>query len=130
MNAKQFILGGNATFTIENLDTGNYFTFKVRQPDSNKPHFVKVLTGPDNTQDYQFLGTIFNKQTYRHGKKSRITQNAQSAKVFQWLWQNIDNLPDNVEVKHMGNCGVCGRPLTTPESLDRGIGPICWEEMQ
>ncbi len=24
-----------------------------------------------------------------------------------------------------GNCSVCGRTLTVPESIDRGIGPIC-----
>jgi len=26
-----------------------------------------------------------------------------------------------------GNCACCGRPLTDPESIRRGIGPECWE---
>jgi hypothetical protein len=26
-----------------------------------------------------------------------------------------------------GSCGCCGRELTDPESIERGIGPICWE---
>lgn len=25
-----------------------------------------------------------------------------------------------------GSCGCCGRELTDPESIQRGIGPICW----
>ena len=45
MNAPlQFILAGNALFTVENTATGNRFTFKVRRPDDDKPHFVSVLT--------------------------------------------------------------------------------------
>jgi len=26
---------------------------------------------------------------------------------------------------HHGKCGKCGRPLSNPESIRRGIGPIC-----
>jgi len=33
----QFILAGNALFTVENAETGNRFTFKVRKPDDDKP---------------------------------------------------------------------------------------------
>ena len=40
----RFILAGNAVFTVENTATGNRFTFKVRRPDDDKPHFVSVLT--------------------------------------------------------------------------------------
>ena len=62
MNAPlQFILAGNALFTVENTATGNRFTFKVRKPDDDKPHFVSVLTGPDNEHDYAFLGTVFTR---------------------------------------------------------------------
>ena len=25
-----------------------------------------------------------------------------------------------------GHCGICGRELTHPESVERGIGPVCW----
>ena len=55
----RFILAGNAVFTVENTGTGNRFTFKVRKPDDTKPHFVSVLTGPNNESDYAFLGTVF-----------------------------------------------------------------------
>ena len=29
----------------------------------------------------------------------------------------------------IGHCGVCGRTLTNPESLERGIGPVCADKM-
>ena len=58
-NLVQFITAGNALFTLENTATGNRFTFRVRQPGDDKPHFVSVLTGADNESDYTFHGTIF-----------------------------------------------------------------------
>lgn len=30
--------------------------------------------------------------------------------------------------KHTGSCACCGRELTNPESIDRGIGPVCAEK--
>jgi hypothetical protein len=27
--------------------------------------------------------------------------------------------------KEIGRCGMCGRTLTNPESIERGIGPVC-----
>jgi len=122
---KSFILAGNAIFTVVNTKTGNRFTYRVRQPSASSPHFVSVLIGPDNTNDYTFLGTIFNKARYHRGHKSSISFNATSAKCFWWLWKNIDNLPDCIEINHEGHCGRCGRLLTTPESVEAGFGPIC-----
>lgn len=29
----------------------------------------------------------------------------------------------------IGRCGICGRTLTDPESIERGIGPICAEKV-
>lgn len=31
-----------------------------------------------------------------------------------------------IRVLSSGACAICGRKLTTPESIDRGIGPECW----
>jgi hypothetical protein len=126
--ARQSVVAGNATLTFRNSETGNRFTFKVVKPDRkdpNCPHFVKVLTGSDNENDFTFLGTIFTDGNYRHGRKSRITRDAQSAKVFEWIWRNIDDLPEILEVWHEGRCLRCGRKLTVPESIESGYGPEC-----
>lgn len=132
MDAKSFILAGNATFTLVNEESGNRFTFKVVRPDEDTPHFVKVLTGSDNEDDFTFLGTIFNKRDFRHGRRSRITPEAQSAKAFNWAWPRIlsDGLPPQVKVFHEGRCGRCGRKLTVPESIESGIGPECSKRME
>ena len=125
--AKAFILAGKATFTVQNADTGRRFTFNVVKPKEHTPHFVKVLTSPDNEGGYSYLGTIFDGQTYRHGRKSRISQDAQSAKVFDWFWRHLltDDLPEAINVYHEGCCGRCGRKLTVPGSILMGYGPEC-----
>ena len=124
---EKFILGGNATFTVTSLKTGTRFTFKVRKPSDEAPHFVSLMNGPDNESNYAYLGTIFGDLNYRHGRKSRVTPDATSAKAFNWLWnhRNDSDLDTKIEFRHAGKCCCCGRKLTEPESIDTGIGPIC-----
>jgi hypothetical protein len=127
-HAREFTLAGHAMLTLVSVRTGARFTYRVMKGDAdNAPHFVSVLIGPRNTRDYQFLGTIFGGTNYRHGHKSRITVDAASAKAFAWVWARLvrDELPTDVEIWHEGRCGKCGRPLTVPESIASGIGPIC-----
>lgn len=134
--AREFALAGDATFTVQNPNTGGRFTFQVTAPRNAGGgkdlgagvRFVSVLTGPNNEQDYQFLGTIFlHDGQYRHGAKSKIGPDDTSAKAFAWLWplMFIGAGWTPVEIHHMGRCGRCGRALTVPRSVRSGLGPIC-----
>jgi len=125
INIKEFALAGNATFTATSLKTGTRFTYKIRQPKPESPHFVKVLTGPDNESSYTFLGTIFDGENYRHGTRSSITPSAPSAVAFAYIWSHLNELAGKVEIQHAGKCCRCGRKLTVPESIESGIGPEC-----
>jgi hypothetical protein len=127
-DAKTFLLAGNSRTTIRSTKTGQRYTFKVRRPAQDKPHFVSVLTGSDNEQDYSFLGTIFDAQDYRISRKSIISEKAPSALAFDWFWAQLQKegeLPEGLEVYHEGRCGRCGRALTVPESIESGFGPEC-----
>lgn len=127
IDIEKFALAGNATFTVTSKKTGTRFTFKVRRPSETAPHFVSLMNGPDNESSYCFMGTIFNGQDYRMGRKSRITAEAPSAKAFAWVWahRNDPTLAEKVEIHHEGRCCRCGRKLTVPESIESGIGPEC-----
>ena len=126
----RFALAGDATFTVVSKKTGTRFTYRVSQKDDTTPHFVALLNGPDNTSSYCFLGSIFNGEKYFHGRKSRVTPEAPSAKAFQWVWahRNDPTLNEKVDIHHEGKCCCCGRKLTTPASCESGIGPICAEK--
>lgn len=127
---REFALAGNATLTLVSTATGARFTFRVRRRDVTTPYFVSLLRGPDNNLDYQYLGCvkeIDGSMHYHHGIKSRIGRDAPSARAFTWFWQRVRDgrLPQSLEIWHEGKCGRCGRKLTVPESLARGIGPEC-----
>jgi len=123
-----FITAGNARITIQNTETGNRFTFKVRKPKKDTPHFVSVLTGSDNETNYTYLGTIFNEADYKRTAKSKIGADVPSAKAFAWFWRQLQagvELPKQLKVYHEGRCGRCGRTLTVPKSIESGLGPDC-----
>lgn len=125
--ALKFIFSGKSTFTVVNTKTENRFTFQVKQAKNSNLFFISVLNGPES---YAYLGTAVE-GNYKHGKKSSITKDAQSVKVFEYILNKlkINNLPDFVEVWHEGRCGKCNRPLTVPSSILTGIGPECTKRL-
>lgn len=123
---RAYALGGNAKLTLVSKRTQERFTYQLRSKGTGAEEvfFVSVLTGSENTSDYQYLGTIFEEgKRFVHTKKSKITPQAPSALAFAWFWRNVGSL--DIEVYHSGACSRCGRELTTPESIKRGLGPVC-----
>lgn len=131
---KAYVFAGHATFTLVSRKTGARFTYRVtRAPgeDNGRPWFVAVLSGPDNAEDYSYLGCLWptaSSPHYKHGRKSHIEPEAPSAKGAAWFFGALEagglNLAQ-VEVWHEGRCGRCGRVLTVPESVATGLGPVC-----
>lgn len=127
---KNFALAGNATITLESENTNKRFTYKIVQADDNENvYFVKLLTGPDNEQDYQYVGCYF-KDTgkFRAHKKWREMDKFSwppSLRAISFFFEKLDDIPSKLHVYHEGRCGRCGRKLTTPESVESGFGPEC-----
>jgi hypothetical protein len=128
IDPEKFILAGRATFTIVSLKTSTRFTYRVKVCENDASlHFVQVLTGPDNTADYRYLG-IIRRGVFFHTKKSSIAPTAPCAVAFAWFWRNTVSRADIgglAEIHHEGRCGRCGRLLTVPESIQSGFGPEC-----
>lgn len=123
----KFMFAGRSVLTFLNTKTGNRFTYKVKKSKDSDIFFVSILTSPDV---YSYIGTC-SEGFYKHGKKSKISSDSQSVKVFEYVLNKlkVDNLPDFVEVWHEGHCGKCGRPLTVPQSIETGIGPECLKRL-
>lgn len=126
----KFVLAGKAVFTVVSPRTEARYTFKVsrKEIDGGKVlYFAKVLTGPDNTSDYTFLGTLFEGRDYRRSSKSTIGASAPSAVAFAWLIKRLvtGQSLQGVRVYHEGRCGRCARALTVPSSIESGFGPEC-----
>jgi len=125
--ALKFMFAGKSIFTFINTKTGNRFTYKIKSNKDSNLFFVSVLTNPDN---YSYIGTCIE-GNYKHGKKSNISPEAQSVKVFQFMLNKLKSgdLPDFLEVWHEGFCGKCSRRLTVPSSILTGIGPECFKTL-
>lgn len=140
---RRFILGGNATFTVVEDDVR--FTYKVKSGKKDATanwstgnadksmYFVSVLNGPSNESDYAYMGLLREDKVnggfgYARTLKSRVNSDAPSHLIFARFWHLLENgcrLPAGLEFWHEGQCCVCGRKLTVPESIEKGIGPEC-----
>ena len=127
--AKEFIFGGASTFTVTSNKTNTHFTYKVNVSDGENPiHFVKVLNGPDNWDDYMYIGFITNDGKFIGGKKGH--PDAPSFQALEWVLNKLNKtnnsgLNDKFTIQHEGKCCRCNRKLTDPESIATGMGPIC-----
>jgi len=127
------LLAGNATFTIHN-DKGTHFTYRVKHAgrggalDRTSPLFVSVLTGPCNETAYTYAGIVGTDGSVRLTQKSGFKDDSLSIRVlrhFLSLLRNGGFIPEGYGIHHEGKCLRCGRKLTTPESVERGLGPEC-----
>lgn len=126
---KEFVLAGKATFTVSN-GKGDHYTFRVVKKEFNdRPiWFGQLLTGPDNTSDYTYIGVVSEDLKVRLTRKSKYTEESTPVKVLDWTLLHIFMqlpFPNGYKVQHEGRCGRCGRVLTVPESIESGIGPEC-----
>lgn len=134
-DARNYALAGKSTLTLSSLRTGVRYTYKVsvpREPSRNGPvWFVKLLTGPSNTSNYTYIGMIGSDGELKPTRKSRMTADSVPMKAFNYFLAHTacNVLPPQLEVRHEGSCGRCGRKLTVPSSIDAGIGPECARRM-
>ena len=128
----KFFEGGRAVFTIHN-NQGKHFTYRIGRRTPDQPFFVSLLTGPDNTSSFTYIG-IYNPLfgNVRLTAKSRLSEDSLAIKVLKWgigLVRNSKKIPEGYGIHHEGKCARCGRKLTTPESVSNGIGPECIKMM-
>jgi len=64
-----------------------------------------VFDGKDISYDYQGLASRFLQDAYRLSR---------------------EEVAERTLSYGSGTCMLCGRRLDDPESVDRGIGPVCW----
>lgn len=141
----EFCLAGEATFTVSN-GADKHFTFHIFKKEAEGKFtksvwFIKVLRGPDNINSYAYMGMLelpvdgnINEPKIKLTAKTKFGANSAALKVARWalrtIWQVKQGryqMPAGYSIKHIGKCGRCGHPLTTPESIDTGLGPICAE---
>jgi len=91
------------------------------------------MYGPDNVDDYRFLGWFYldNFLLLFSGKSCYPKESSQARmlSMFLELIGNNKELPETCLFYPSAYCGRCGRLLTTPDSITRGIGPECIKQI-
>jgi hypothetical protein len=134
-----FIKAGKAIFTVDN-GKGTHYTFKVTKKDPEvgskwekygPSFFIGLLTGPDNTSDFTYMGMLKwegGRPICKLTKASKFQEETTAVQVMNFALRvawGSQQLPDGYSIRHAGLCGRCARQLTDPVSLELGLGPIC-----
>ena len=129
---KEFFFGGNCTFTIKSEKSGEWRTFRIRRPKGKDIYFAQLLAGRDNENSFVYIGVVeIETGKLRLTKGSKRTEQSPDVVILRWFLSHLftDGQLMNATVYHEGKCGCCGRKLTVPESIERGIGPECWSRL-
>ena len=118
----------NGIFTITSVKTGEHRTFRVRtqKPEASfapGSRVIGLLVGPDNTRDYKGFGFVGDNGQIHLWRKNQTPTFQAYAKMLEGMENHID--AGNIHVDAATKCRKCNRPLTTPQSVSSGIGPIC-----
>jgi hypothetical protein len=125
----------DGTYTVV-FEDGEYRTLKVKtQPDDAtfKPgsKIISYLNGPDNWQNYKSFGEVKRGNQLYVWHKHRTDGMVTIIDAAMALLAGPESIIDGLKAygHESGTCGVCGRKLTVPESIERGIGPECWGKL-
>lgn len=128
----------NGYFTVTFPD-GGHRTFRIStQPEKSKfapgKRIVGMLIGPDNTDDYERFAFCDDDGIHVWKSKQRGTKYVRYAQFIWLLATGQDVVGDDGEVlafelQVSKRCLRCNRTLTTPESIERGLGEECWKRV-
>jgi hypothetical protein len=135
----EFVFAGRALFTVSN-PKGEHYTYRIRGRESEYPvgsgkysmsYFLSVKCSGAQWP-YLYVGIVKRDGTIKCTGKSHFTPGTKEYDVAAWALRTVlsgKRVPDGYEIAHAGKCGRCGRTLTDPVSIERGIGPECWSQM-
>lgn len=133
--AKDYILGGAAVLVIHSNTSDIDYRYRIRKKDEES--YAMVYLMPFTNDKDSVLGMIDSTGIFIPNVEN--LKYRQNVVAFHWIWSALSIwLPvssrqvhfraavfNNAILYHEGNCSVCGRPLTDPESIRLGIGPKC-----
>lgn len=132
----------DGTWTVENSATGAYRTFDIATQPEDAPfapgaRLVALLTGPENVSDYTPFafaaagpeGSRISVWRSKRGEGGRRSAWEHFADMLAGLMggegASRDWAAAGYRLHGEARCVRCHRKLTTPESIEAGIGPVC-----
>jgi hypothetical protein len=122
-HSKQYVADGYYTVVGPK---GGHRTLRITTIDDNgTKQWLAYLSGADNVGDYKSIGFVNGNEVSLFSKY--VGQYADIMAAARFLVKNVDKLDEcgRQYAIRSGKCYRCNRLLTTPESVARGLGPIC-----
>lgn len=131
-NIRPYLLAGRCIFTLYSEKLDQRYTYKITADNKNSErYFARVLFGCDNDNDYRYIGLFYtDKLALRTSSAAHIPHTAPQFVMLQYFLAVVNGdypWPPTCKFYPSVKCARCGRTLTTPESIERGIGPECYE---
>lgn len=140
--ADQLLDGGRLLASVRSRKTGNHVTilliarkkkptgkgFVPRNTEAGKVGFrdADVLEARDPDREYpdNYVGRFYrDNMQWRAGKEADAARAWTADRLIAWALSG--QLLEMADVRIATQCCVCGKRLTHPESVERGIGPEC-----
>lgn len=134
----------DSIFTVENTTTGEFRTFRLEtQPPGATfapgRRVLYLLNGPENKADYKGFAFVDGERVHVwKGRKAEAFEPSQFEKLARFLEKFLRVIasagPVSTEEKtecggyrllYASPCSRCGELMTVPDSIRRGIGPVC-----
>lgn len=137
--AGKMLAAGDVRVTVTSKKTGEHITIRfkafkdtrdtpgknwTRVPLVEATHvFIEVPTPGNSWAWADKVGTF-----YPQSQRFFIADNADPARVYaaQMAAQWLNGVKFESRIQEESRCGKCGRALTDPVSIERGIGPECY----
>lgn len=131
---------GRLTLTATSSKTGEHITLRLRckNRDMRKRHITfedAAIVTCDAPTKWDKTGDMVGYVLAFGPKKNEPQANRGADPARFWLFQQIwtwiqgGQLHSGLEIRLEDYCGHCGRPLSDPESIDRGFGPECFGKL-
>jgi hypothetical protein len=134
---KNYVLGGNGVVTLTSDVSGEHHTYSFQSPHDNSYSdkkfdadviFIRTLV---NDGEWVYVG-MYKGGRFKLTAKSNFKVDSPIVKGVAYIFKmiiNPDYADERMHLLHEGICCRCGRPLTNPESIELGIGPVCMDKM-
>lgn len=130
-NIVKYIMGGYGVVTLKS-HTGVHHTYEFKVPKNRKAGddtmFVKTLIAGG---EWVYVG-MYKDKNFHLTKASKFSLQSSIVKGIYFIMKLMfkpDFSDERMHLYHEGICSRCGRPLTNPESIEFGIGPVCRERI-
>lgn len=128
----------NGTYTLVSHKSDEHRTFKIatvqnEQSGLHGKRIMSLLMGPNNESDYIGFAFVEDDNTLRVWGRFRGTLTGDMGHcLMAFLTRGTVAADGSVRIPSINGhvlfksaCRVCNRPLTCPESIMTGIGPVC-----